>query len=300
MPKIEPAVQTYQFAVDPSTSAYQYIDTMQVASLLNRRAMRQGHNVAVAGFTILSTTPQNILIEKLPNTWVTSASWEKSFRAWDRQRDEVLEDAETGSVEARYADFKVYFDEVHKTIGSLIPNAVTLPGPGTGTLPDWDYSRIVIPNDSAVGVNGEYYLHMIGPDVSNSKGVISGYASSRAVPTSPDPETPATVVTANWLNAMFDVGDNNEDVLDLAVYNNRNLPYDQTAYPGETFFETEIVDFASVTATTVGGMTRAKGSTFPCGLIKLNLSESTQPFVLLVHMVPGPARGYMAESMVEM
>ena len=33
---------------------------------------------------------------------------------------------------------------------------------------------------------------------------------------------------------MFDVGDNNEDVLDNVVGKNEAMPYDQTDYPGET------------------------------------------------------------------
>jgi hypothetical protein len=305
MPKIEPAIQTFSFSADPALGAYQYIDIMQVASLMNRRAYRQGQNVAIGGFTLLTTTPQNVLIEKLPNTWVVSASWEKSFRAWKRQQDEALEDGTQQSVRARFNDFKVYFDEAHAVVGNLLPAATNLPPPGTGTLAEWDYSEIVIPNYGAPGTNYIPRLHMLGPDAGGftplTKGIIEGYAASRSVPQSPDPEVPPSVTSGdNWLNLMFDVGDNNTEVLTNAIENNNDLPYDQINYPGETFFETEIVDFMSVTGTTVGGMTRGRGSTFPCGLIKLNLSEATAPFVLLVHMIPGPARGYMCQSMVEM
>lgn len=305
MPKIEPAVQTFQFTVDPTAGAYQYIDLMQVASLVNRRAYRQGMNVAVSGFTVLSTAPQNVLIEKLPNTWVVSASWEKAFRSWRRQQDEALEDGSQQSVKARFNDFKVFFDATHAATGSLLPQNIFLPPPGTGTLAEWTYSEIVIPNYGAPGTNYIPQLHMLGPDAGGftpqTQGIIRGYANSRGVPQSPDPEVPPSVTTSdNWLNLMFDVGDNNTEVLVNAIDNNDNLPYDQINYPGETTFETEIVDFLSITGTTIGGMTRGRGSTFPCGLIKMNLSEAVSPFTLLVHMVPGPARGYMAQSMVEM
>ena len=145
---------------------------------------------------------------------------------------------------------------------------------------------------------------MIGADVGGaggSKGLIRAYANSRSVPQSPDPNVPPGITSNdNWLNLMFDVGDNNEDVLDNVVGKNEAMPYDQTDYPGETFNETEIVDYAQISNTTVGGMTRLKGSTFPCGLIKLNLSEAVGTSILLVHMVPGPARGYMAQTMVDM
>lgn len=297
--KIEPSIMTFEFALDPALGQYQYIDLMKCASLLNRRAYRQGMNVAVAGFTLFTATAQTIKIERLPNTWVTSAAWEKTFRAWRRQQDEALEDGENQSTKARFNDFKVYFDEAHEATGDLIPAQV--PAAGTGTHAEWQHSRIVIPNFGAPGVNSEPFLHMLGADTAPGRGVIRGYSASRSVPQSPDPEVPASVTSNdNWLNLMFDVGDNNTAVMENATATNNDLPYDQMNYFGEGFFESEVVDYARVSATTVGGITRARGSNFPCGLIKLNMSEAEGASVLLVHMVPGPARGYMAESMVDM
>lgn len=302
MPKIEPSIMTFQFPLIAAAGAYQYIDLMKCASLLNRRAYKQGMNVAVAGFTLFTSTTQSIQIERLPNTWVTAASWVKSKNAWERQQLEVLEDGEQQSVRAKYADFKVYFDMEHLAAGDLLPTIV--PPPGAGTNAEWDHSQIVIPNFGAPGVNYEPYLHMIGPDVGGvggSLGIVRGYANSRSVPQSPDPVAPTGVRSANnWLNLMFDVGDNNTDVITNATSNNDELPYDQINYYGENFFETEVVDLMKVSATTVGGITRGRGGNFPCGLIKLNMSEAEGDALLLVHMVPGPVRGYMAEPMEEM
>lgn len=302
MPKIEPAIMTFQFPLVAAAGQYQYIDLMKCASLLNRRAYSQGMNVAVAGFTLFTSTAQTIQIERIPNTWVSAASWVKTKNSWERQQIEALEDGDQESVRSKYADFKIYFDEAHHAAGDLLP--VSVPAAGAGTHAEWDHSQIVIPNFGAPGVNYEPYLHMIGPDVGGvggSLGLIRGYANSRSVPQSPDPTTPTGVrSTDNWLNLMFDVGDNNTLVIGNATTKNDELPYDQINYFGEDFFNTEVVDLLKVSATTVGGITRGRGGNFPCGLIKLNMSEAEGDAVLLVHMVPGPARGYMAEPMEEM
>ena len=119
--KIEPSVMTLYFttpSTSPESSSTSFIDLSQVASLVNRRFYRQGLNWAVAGFKITTANPSggaNILgsvsIEKLPNTWVMSNSWEKSFRTWQRMTNETLEENE--SARPKFLDFKVYADSDH-------------------------------------------------------------------------------------------------------------------------------------------------------------------------------------------
>ena len=92
--KIEPSEMTLTFAT-PSTSATRsYIDLSQVASLVNRRFYRQGINWAVAGFKFSSLKAGTVNVFRLPNTWVMSNSWEKSFRAYMRMNKEALEENE--------------------------------------------------------------------------------------------------------------------------------------------------------------------------------------------------------------
>ena len=80
--KIEPSVQTMTIYVPvPAGTSTSYIDTSQIASLLNRRFYRQGINWPVAGFKILSNPGYtgSCTISKLPNTWIMSNAWEKAF-----------------------------------------------------------------------------------------------------------------------------------------------------------------------------------------------------------------------------
>ena len=75
---IEPAPQSlYFFNTMTQATEIDFIDLSQVASLVNRRFYRQGLNWAVGGFKFL-TSPGfegQLLISKLPNTWVMSNAW---------------------------------------------------------------------------------------------------------------------------------------------------------------------------------------------------------------------------------
>ena len=307
MAKIEPAVKSLRFTLDPSIGVYQYIDLMQCASIVNRRAYRQGMNVAVGGFTVIGsgTGAGYITVNRLPETWVLSNAWEKAFRHWRKQQQEALEGSD--SVKGRYNDFKVFFDQGHYDARSRPSGSNLLPrgtaGVAYAAAADWDYSQIVIPNSPASGTNWEPYLQMVGgqPISANpaSLGLILAYANSRSTPHNDDPAVPADVIDDNNVfRRMFDLGDNNEEVLENVVINNNGLPYNQDTYPGETGDQAEFV--SSIRVANTQSQTQVAGGAFPCGLIQLDTSALEGAVQLIVHLVPGPARGYLAESMLEM
>ena len=123
--KIQPAVKTMAFNLQIGIDST--VDLSQCASLVNRRFYRQGINWAVAGFTFFTTGQGTISINKIPDTWVASNSWEKGFRAWQKMNDEALEDTE--SIKPRFMDFKVYMDAVHHTTG-IAANALPVDSAG--------------------------------------------------------------------------------------------------------------------------------------------------------------------------
>ena len=83
--KIEPAVKTLLFQLDGTEGGpYEYyIDLSQCASLVNRRFYRQGINWAVSSMKLFTSagTVAEVLISKLPETWVMSNAWMKGFKA---------------------------------------------------------------------------------------------------------------------------------------------------------------------------------------------------------------------------
>jgi hypothetical protein len=335
--KIQPSEMTITLSTDPfgespSPTGRFYIDLSQIASIVNRRFYRQGINWAVAGFKLVSPDSGTCTISKLPNTWVTSNAWEKSFRMWDKQQKDDLEEAGGQSAMAKFRDFKVFMEPNHVdqyvAAGSdlnatnLLPVALSGPialgAPATFTLAnggEWQPSDIVVPNliPDASGSEvdpSEFLLHMVGTNnhLGLSRGMIAGYAQSRSFPQSPDPVSPSLSSDLNWMRQMFDVGNDNAEVVANATGKNDELPYPQTTYPGGTIqlAGLQIHDTVNIypTDSTPGaviGTQRIKGGNFPCGLIAIDWnSTQNKGLSILIDLVPGNHRGYLCEPMTEM
>ena len=298
-------------------------DLSQMASLMNRRFYRQGLNWAVAGFKvrIVGTGQGSVLAKKLPTTWTFGNSWTKGFKTWQEMNKKAMDDDQE-SLRGRFLDFKIYADKVHHDAGfgvNLLPND----GVAIATAGEWIPSEIQTPsgalalNYEIIGVGDNYQ----GPGASGTDAVslVQGYANSRALPSITDPNVPAESDDAsgatpeNWMAALFSEGTNQDaNVLeDISAYDQPPYPYENdgtavtTMYPGgATQLPNLLVhDVTDLTATTISGTSYLKGGNFPCGLIRFDV-QNTQPedlsLSILIDMVPGTHRGYMAESMLEM
>ena len=337
MKKLQPAPSSIYFDIgtvaDGATSV-DYIDLSQCASLINRRFYRQGLNWAVGGFKFVCTpavagnvAQARIAIAKLPETWIMSNSWEKGFRAWQKMNNEAL--AETESVRPRFLDFKIYADGAHHSVG-YGSNLLPLSADGSvATAGEWEPSKFVIPLGNAdPGDTEEFEVIATGPSFPgnaagsgfNAVSLIEGYANSRGLPNVLDPNAPDDasdsqgVDPENWIQALFNEGtDQSEIVLADMLTENNIAPYPfendgvnlDTMYPGgETQLPgLDLHDLDNVSITTIGGMTRVKGGMFPCGLIKIatqNTGDASLVCQLIVDLVPGTHRGYLATPMTEM
>ncbi|AXH79451.1 MAG: hypothetical protein [Circular genetic element sp.] len=335
MKKIEPAVQTLRFAIPITADPNEfYIDLSQCASLVNRRFYRQGINWAVSGFKFL-TNPQitgNVIIGKLPNTWVMSNAWEKGFRNWQRMNNEAL--SESQSIRPRFLDFKIFADAAHHALGfgaNVLPSSISAPY----VAGEWESSKYAIPFGSAdPGDTEEFEVIATGASFPgnspvgenlNAVSLIEGYAASRGLPNVLDPNRPDDASDSqgidpeNWLQALFNEGtDQSEVVLDDMITENNIAPYPfendgvntDTMYPNGANQGTGLMvhDVDQITGTTIGGITRMKGGMFPCGLIAIGVSNVSgiEPpaedttLELLIELVPGNHRGYLCEPMTDM
>jgi hypothetical protein len=332
--KIEPSVLSLLFETTAGSAIdAKYIDLSQCASLMNRRFYRQGINWVVRDIKFMNLEPQSnaqIVIGKLPNTWVMSNAWEKGFRAWQRMNREAL--SETDSVRPKFLDFKIYADAEHHALGfdgNLLPRAFA--AASTATAGEWIASKVVQPKTDGTDDVQERELIACGsnyPGTSpvsghNAVSLIEGYAASRGLPNVIDPNVPDDAasandnIPANWLASMFNEGtDQTEAVLEDMITENNIAPYPfenatvgattftDTQYPGgaNQLPGVEMHDFELITSTTVGGTTRFKGGNFPYGLMKIGtfgFAESSN-IILQVNLVPGDHRGYLCESMTEM
>lgn len=338
--KIQPSELTLTFSFDALLGqSFRFIDISQVASLVNRRFYRQGLNWAVAGMkikNITGTSNATIQVSKLPNTWIMSNSWEKSFRTWAEMQNKALDMDE--SLRPRFNDFKIYADAEHHNLGS---DANLLPVSSAGALAtagDWDYSVIQVPDTNGVIISpgsniervvntfdliatGQSYPGASPFTTNDAVSLIEGYASSRALPNNPDPNTPIDARDTlgsnpeNWMSAIFNEGMVQEsDIITDLQTRNEIAPYPfendglnlDTMYPGgaNQLSGLAIHDFCDFTSTTISGTNYIKGGNFPCGLIRIDsftpAGAETQSFSMTLDLVPGTHRGYMAESMVEM
>jgi len=334
MKKIEPAVQTlyFEFNAGANDTTDVTIDLSQCASLLNRRFYRQGINWAVSGIKVLSDSfgvgerAEGVLtVSKLPNTWVMSNAWEKSFRSWQRMNKESLEDSE--SVKPRFLDFKIYADVHHHDAGfdgNLKPSNYD----AAAFVGEWESSKFVYSSASNATTSVEAIA--VGPSfpgVSSETGLdavslIEGYAASRGLPDVLDPNAPAdsadvgpSATPENWLGALFTEGTTRDKkVIEDMTSENNIAPYPfendgvnvDTMYPNgaNQLAGLQLHDQEFLTSTTVGGTTRIKGGMFPCGLIRVTSENTNESYStkhrILIDLVPGNHRGYLCEPMTEM
>ncbi len=320
MAKLQPSVMTLNFRIAADAS-HGWIDISQACSIVNRRFYRQGLQWAVSGVTLQqnadTATAGSLKVESLPTTWVASNAWHKSYAVWKKQQDEALADSESQSSVAKFRDFKIFMDTEHVNnyydhpthaqdlnYTNLIPRTAS----GEFMTGEWQPVMITIPNAGADPDDdpAEYHLHMVGantnPTSVRSKGIIDGYANSRAVPQSPDPDTPNIANDQNWMNRMFNVGDDNPLVLANATDENDELPYNQLNYPGD---EQNAAALQLVSEHYISGQgsinTRINvgGFNAPCGLLKIS-SEPAAVLDVQIHLVPGPSRGYLTAPMQDM
>ncbi len=267
---------------------------MQCHSLVNRLFARQGMNVLIENLEI-GVQPGGqfeATVFRLPQNWSCVNAWEKGMALWMKQQRETAEQSGLESTYARYRDFKVRFDSAHDPANNLIPAGFVIDDvASTSDAYEWQSSQVVIPNDGGSGTTTERTLHMLGPDVGTSAGLIQAYAESRSRPFVVDPNKP-DVVSGGLFGEMFDVGEDNEEIVDNLQDRNNEPPYliyrnvANEAYPGGSFqgigpsnasgtvLQGQFVDIIAVNAgqnynTDSTGMFAA-----PCGLIKIVLNST--------------------------
>ncbi len=346
--KIEPSALTLTFTM-PSTTANtigtHFVDLSQVASLINRRFYRQGINWAVAGIKFVSPSREpmtgyvssQILVSKLPNTWVMNNAWTKGFRTWQKMNREAL--AETESVRPKFLDFKIYADKAHHLAGygaNLLPQSLKSDATqDVATVGEWEPSKFIWTDPSAATASaGVREMEVIavgqnfpggGASALNAVSLVEGYAASRGLPNIADPNTPDDAALAsgpspeNWMAAIFNDGtEQDSEVIEDMITQNNVAPYPFENGPdgaGGTFADTqypgganqleglEIHDIDNITSTSIGGMARIKGGSFPCGLIRIDHAVPSwavsHGLIMTIDLIPGTHRGYLCESMLE-
>lgn len=312
--KMQPAVTRLWFKID-SSSTFNFLDLGLAASAANRRFYRQGITWAVAGMSLHTIgATGDFTVSKVPDTWVAANAHSKAKALWMKSQDQVLD--EQPSVAAKYRDFKIYLDEdmVNSSVQAdntpATSGDILLPidsGDFSAKISEWIYSTIQLPNGGGSLAPTEVTMHMVGADTvapnPESRGLITGYGLSRSRPQKVDPNTPTA---GGWMNDVFDVADNLDEIR-LDVTDNNDQPPYRTGTPTEALEyypggvnnqpDAALHSISFVTTTTVGGKTPVEGGLFHCGLMRFDwaFGDLREDFYLAVDLVPGNQKGYLTE-----
>lgn len=333
--KPSPLTLHYEFQSDFTSTRYLYFDLFKDISATSRRFNRQGQELAISGIRFVGNKTLDVELATLPNTWCTYQAWEATFRAWQRQNRIAQESNPDGPANAKYRDFKVYFDNAHMLHNTETEVEVMWPvgvyaGVGaSATTYEWEYSELVFPKDT--DLDDPYRLFMIGDnDITNyGLGVIHNYALSRSRPQPSEPNVPVNdlgVWGAGYLQMMFDTGEQYAEVMDRAINDNDEPPYPVGDWPEDPGTGLPTGEFYPGGANYLGGVIhhveqsiciynnrdgdiRANGYmssfTAPLGMLCLIMNAPVgtgeQPFDydIFIDLMPGPSQGVMARSMLE-
>ena len=285
-----------------------YIDIAEGLSQCNRRAYKQGMEYAVGKVTFgYQGNPAALLNVQLGaftagDTWAVHNSWTKGSAVWHKQQDRALR-LVGQSAKPTWQDFKVYLDDGHR--GGTIPGVLAGDDQAVGTG-EWDYSRLVHVDDAEASFD-EWYLHLIGGDVSDTdKGLILAYQDSRATVQPEDPELPGEYSTNMYAMLAEDVDLAAGEVAQNMEDRNDEPPYDHDDYPGtDVNADSPWLQEFAVASSTVPQAT-LPGFIAQCGLIRFllighaaaNGAVDTAPTTMIqVHLVPGSYKGVAAFPM---
>ena len=210
---------------DPSADSH-YIDLAAGLSAMNRRLYRQGRQYHIANITVIDTSGDSkVRFATLPQVWTTNKAHKLMFDAWKDQRARALENSPS-NITGRWADFKVYMSQQHRTESLILPvNSDVGPiQPG-----EWEYSEIeYIDPSSGNEVTDQPLWMMGGHDESsgstNGAGVLKALQEMLAIP----PESPQipNITKSVIMNMNPATGDDNSDLLANIMTDNDIAPYD--------------------------------------------------------------------------
>lgn len=322
--KIEPLQTSLRFRMTPGNtgSALAYVDSFKSLSQVNRKLIRQGHQLAVGSVEFgYFADPNAVSVVELRaltagNTWIVHNAYTKGFALWNEMQQLVLKD--NPSVKGTWRDYKVQL-ETNQTTGNTLAalDGDGNPYTGTGSSPngEWSYSTYVMPQHDVDPATGqplaaqEFTAVLVGDDSPTKKSLVKAYADSRATVQFTDPNVPADF-SDSFFNLLTDSGSQEPELADVIEGENDQPPYDYDDYPGADV----IAPAAILQSFGVASVGHPKG-TLPgfmaeCGLIKFEMRARDQDGVeitnlgsviselrIKVNYVPGTNRGLMMDKM---
>lgn len=302
----------------PANSEYT-IDLARDLSVSCRKLHRQKMTYTVLGGIVKESSGSVFAFKTAPHTWTTNVAIRRAFNTWRRANAEQYKKT-PGLKAPKWSDFKLYLDSTHKS-GNGLP-AVMDTGEAANTQVfysqgEWNYSTLVqaklIDPDNDGGLEFDdnadsWEMHIVGDhsgtgtvqtDANGSRfytdystvGVIQSWYDSRSIPFQTEPlnapagsgaEAPG--INADPLSNIFDVQDDDAEMIDVIEGENDQAPYDMNRVPGAQDGELQLV---AITDNSAGepDVVNVPGFQAPCGLIRVKPSGNNGGAIIMLDVI---------------
>lgn len=305
----------------PANNPYT-IDLARDLSVVCRKLHRQKMTYTVLGGIVKESSGGVFAFKTAPHTWTTNVAIRRAFNMWRKANAEQYKKT-PGLKAPKWSDFKLYLDRFHRNGNNL--QAVLDTGEAGGQsirnygAGEWNYSTLVQPklidpdNDGGLEFDDNadgWDMHIVGEhtgtgevttDANGSKfytdydtvGVIRSWFDSRSIPHNPDPlnaptgtTAPAPGINTDPLSNLFDVQDDDAEMIDVIQDENDQAPYAMNQVPGMGDNELQLV---AITDNTSGepDIVSVPGFQAPCGLIRLKPESNNGAILMLDVLVEG-------------
>jgi hypothetical protein len=276
-----------------------YLDIARDLSVINRKLIRQKAIFTVMGGMMKDSGGSDLRFSTAPMTWTSKLAVNRAFKQWRKLQAQTYKRTE-GLRAPKYNDFKVYLDGSHSAAKTLTP--VYSPGK-LHTLGEWNYSTLVQPKliEASEGVLGfdadadSWDMQIVGNHDGTSEittddgqtfyqnlsrvGLIKSWYDSRPVPIQAVPNN-APAIRTDPLSNLFDIEDDDSEMVSVIESENDLGPYDKTNVQGVQDGETQVVSFVDNTAGEPDVVT-IPGFQALCGLVKIDVSTNNGSLIIL-------------------
>ena len=261
-----------------------YIDIFKDLSLVNHRLYRQGRvpmvRIGFAGPFSTDIEYATVMVNYLPNNWQVRKAHQFALKQYLRATRETRRRTK----QARWHDFKVYYDDAMRQGTILDPAQIT-----KGSS-EWNYTEVA--NDPSNGSSNERQFKFIGSTDSNCWGVVGEY-NVKADTETDTPENPGSHAPYHYLLPEVS-GEQMDNLLDEGDF----PPYNPDAL--------QVQEHTTVIGVGSGKTDKMVSEWFlaPCGLLRVSAvakSTATQTADTLgtffVEVMAGDYKGVHATPM---
>lgn len=289
------------------------IDIAKDLSAVHRKLHRQKMTYTVLGGQIKESNGSTFYFKTAPPAWTTNVAIRRAFNVWRKSRRELFKN--TDITNPKWSDFKVLLDSNHNTTNILDPMMSTTEEDGEQvpySMGEWNYADLVQPklidpdNDGGLEFDDNadsWVLMIVGDHDGNGDltvtedgerfyedytrvGIIRSWYNSRSIPRTSDPgNAPAgpSGVRTDPLSNLFNVQDDDSEMLTVVEQENDQAPYDYNGVPGMNDNELQLVAFADNDQGEGSGadVQVIPGFQAACGLVRIEPSGNNGAVLML-------------------